>query len=294
MMSGLLLVCPPTLLEDFDSRANEYWNDFYTIHENRFFKDRHWLFTEFPELAPACLHDQRSHPDDSGNHHSPQFSLDASGDVTRLNPTDFPGSSATYRILEVGCGVGNTVFPILKTNNDPGLFVYCCDFSSTAVELVKANPEYDARRCFPFVHDLSDDGAAYPIPDGSLDVVVLIFVLSALHPDKMRASVGRLARLLKPGGVMLLRDYGRYDMAQLRFKKGRCLSENFYVRGDGTRVYFFTQDELHDIFTEAGLGKMENLVDRRLQVNRGKQLTMYRVWIQCKYRRNKEEEHTST
>ncbi|XP_061604271.1 tRNA N(3)-methylcytidine methyltransferase METTL2 [Phyllopteryx taeniolatus] len=281
---------PPEKQEDFDSRANEYWNDFYTIHENRFFKDRHWLFTEFPELAPACLHDRRPYPD---RRHSPQSSLVPSGDVAAFEATDFPGSSASYRILEVGCGVGNTVFPILKTNNNPGLFVYCCDFSSTAVDLVKANPEYDAGRCLAFVCDLSDDCATYPVPDGSLDVVVLIFVLSALHPDKMRASVSRLARLLKPGGVMLLRDYGRYDMAQLRFKKGRCLSDNFYVRGDGTRVYFFTQDELHDLFTEARLEKVQNLVDRRLQVNRGKQLTMYRVWIQCKYRRNPEEKPNS-
>ncbi|XP_037333405.2 tRNA N(3)-methylcytidine methyltransferase METTL2 [Pungitius pungitius] len=269
---------PPEKQEEYDNRANEFWNSFYTIHENRFFKDRHWLFTEFPELAPQCSLNNESQREVSDSDHSQQESLShTDGDV--------PGSSATYRILEVGCGVGNTVFPILKTNNDSGLFVYCCDFSSTAVELVKTNPEYDPQRCFAFVHDLSDVEADYPVPEGTLDVIVLIFVLSALHPNKMQASIGRLARLLKPGGVMLLRDYGRYDMAQLRFKKGRCLSENFYVRGDGTRVYFFTQDELHEMFTEAGLEKMQNLVDRRLQVNRGKQLTMYRVWIQCKYRK---------
>ncbi|KAM4717192.1 serine/threonine-protein kinase tousled-like 2 isoform 3-T3 [Anableps anableps] len=245
---------PPEKQEEYDSRASDYWNEFYTIHENRFFKDRHWLFTEFPELAPQHNPNLETQPNDSGTDNSRQDGFDQkqcrNSAALSGDNCDFPGSSATYRILEVGCGVGNTVFPILKTNNDPGLFVYCCDFSSTAVELVKTNPEYDLNRCFAFVRDLSDVEACYPIPDGSLDVIVLIFVLSALHPDKMQDSLSRLARLLKPGGVMLLRDYGRYDMAQLRFKKGRCLSENFYVRGDGTRVYFFTQammEELHSL-----------------------------------------------
>ncbi|KAG9474408.1 tRNA N(3)-methylcytidine methyltransferase METTL2A [Eleutherodactylus coqui] len=261
---------PAEQQEEYENKASSFWDDFYTIHENRFFKDRQWLFTEFPELSSG---------------HKSQAAVDGEQRSDSEKSKDYPGSSATYRILEVGCGVGNTVFPILQTNNDPGLFVYCCDFSSTAVEIVKSNPNYDPSRCLAFVHDLSDQSASYPIPEESLDAVVLIFVLSAILPSKMQDAITRLSKLLKPGGCILLRDYGRYDMAQLRFKKGRCLSENFYVRGDGTRVYFFTQDELGDLFTTAGLEKVQNTVDRRLQVNRGKQLTMYRVWIQCKYRK---------
>ncbi|XP_078281100.1 tRNA N(3)-cytidine methyltransferase METTL2 [Rhinoraja longicauda] len=330
---------------EYENRANNYWNDFYKIHENRFFKDRHWLFTEFPELVPNSISFQldqvkasstsghQSNTDsrnccDSSFENAQRCSQQCSGEPvtfvqepdhfqvntlnlkdderkdrlvdvtsgnttqtqTKLNQKQLPdtnctGASATFHILEVGCGVGNTVFPILQTNNDPGLFVHCCDFSSTAVELVKLNSGYDSSRCLAFVHDLCDTQASFPMPDQSLDIIILIFVLSAIHPDKMQAVIKRLSQLLKPGGMIVFRDYGRYDMAQLRFKKGRCLSENFYVRGDGTRVYFFTQGELDELFTSAGLKKVQNLVDRRLQVNRGKQLTMYRVWIQCKYRK---------
>jgi len=38
--------------------------------------------------------------------------------------------------LQLGCGAGNTVYPLLA--QDPkGLFVHCCDFSLRAIDLVK-------------------------------------------------------------------------------------------------------------------------------------------------------------
>uniref|UniRef100_A0A8C8U1C4 tRNA N(3)-cytidine methyltransferase n=2 Tax=Peromyscus maniculatus bairdii TaxID=230844 RepID=A0A8C8U1C4_PERMB len=299
----------------FESDANKYWDTFYQTHKNKFFKNRNWLLREFPEILPVDQNAKEKVEESSWDQIRSNFSRmqgteahcgescvsSAPGNKGRPNFPNpdleehsegpgktgrFPGSNATFRILEVGCGAGNSVFPILNTlQNFPGAFLYCCDFAPEAVRLVKSHASYTEARCSAFVHDVCDDGLAYPFPDGVLDAILLVFVLSSIHPGRMQAVVHRLSRLLKPGGMLLFRDHGRYDNAQLRFKKGRCLSENFYVRGDGTRAYFFTKGEVHRMFCEAGLHEKQNLVDHRLQVNRKKQVVMHRVWVQGKFQK---------
>ncbi|CAH8677202.1 unnamed protein product [Schistosoma rodhaini] len=236
---------PDDSQERIEILAHEYWDKFYSHHEDRFFKDRNWLEKEFYEL--------------------------------------FSSTSPSVHIMEVGCGVGNTIFPILRAIKSPGLLIYASDFSEKALSILKESKGYDADRCITFQHDITKTNDEIPCPKNSLDFLVLVFVLSAVNPELFHRTLKNLVTYLKPGGVLLFRDYGRFDLAQLRFKNGQCLKDNFYMRSDGTRVYFFTQDELHELFTAVGLEKIQNKVDRRLIVNRKKKLKMYRIWIQCKY-----------
>lgn len=71
-----------------------------------------------------------------------------------------------------------------------------------------------------------------------------LFIKLKLITFRLKQVVQKFYEYLKPGGMILFRDYGRFDMAQLRFKKGRCISENYYSRGDGTLVNFFTQGKV--------------------------------------------------
>ncbi|CAN2389707.1 tRNA C5-cytosine methylation [Pristimantis euphronides] len=245
VQSDVLLVSEFKQLK-LEKEAQKNWDLFYKRNSTNFFKDRHWTTREFEELK-ACR--------------------------------EFDNQRLT--MLEAGCGVGNCLFPLLE--EDPHLFVYACDFSPRAVQFVKQNPCYNPDTCKAFQCDLTKDRLTDNIPADSVDVATLIFVLSAIHPDKIPLVVENIYKVIKPGGCVLFRDYGLNDHAMLRFKTGNKLGENFFVRQDGTRSYFFTTEFLQRLFTKAGYKEMGNEYVLRETVNKKEGVCVPRVFVQSKF-----------
>lgn len=232
--------------------AKRNWDLFYKRNSTNFFKDRHWTMREFQELLGA-------------------------------------GSESCKEkriMLEVGCGVGNMIFPLLAEKDlSLDLFVYACDFSPRALQFIKDNPLYSEETCKAFQCDVTSDDLSEDIHHSSVDLVTMIFVLSAIHPEKMVKTLQNIFNVVKPGGYVLFRDYGLYDHAQLRFKPGHKLSDNFYVRQDGTRAYYFSLEILESIFRSAGFDVITNVYMLREIVNRKKNLQVPRIFVQGKFRK---------
>ncbi|KAF1879085.1 hypothetical protein Lal_00047757 [Lupinus albus] len=292
------------------------WKQFHTRHSSgKFFKERRYLLKEFPEL----LH-----------------------------------CGPNSKLLEIGCGNGSTVLPILRANKY--VVIYACDCSNETLE--RAKEIISATKVVSYIHrihtfccDLSTDvfpnWLAYnPCQDvradkglhftnsyssedcdtcvGGVDFVTLIFTLSAVPLERMPRSIKECFTVLKPGGMVLFRDYvllnpklltmlephelGLYDMTMLRFEPQKRVGFREYMRSDGTRSYFFCLDTVRNLFVGAGFTEILNLSSVNLpiillvsqvsmkseleldyccvkSVNRRKGKSMRRVWVHGKFQK---------
>ena len=57
------------------------------------------------------------------------------------------------------------------------------------------------------------------------------------------------------------------------------------MRNDKTRAYYFTIEEVEQLFGTAGFETIENKYFYRVIENRKKEIAMHRVWIQSRFRK---------
>ncbi|MBA0665650.1 hypothetical protein Goklo_002137 [Gossypium klotzschianum] len=230
----------PNLAEYYQKNATKFWDNFYKRHKNKFFKDRHYLEKDWGQY----------------------FSDDA--------------NSANVKVLlEVGCGAGNTIFPLIAAY--PELYVQACDISPHAIALVKSHAEFKEDRVNAFLCDVTVDNLLERINPSSVDVITMIFMLSAVSPHKMPSILQNIKRVLKPDGYVLLRDYAIGDFAQVKLEnKNQMISEGFYVRGDGTCSFYFSEDFLSTLFFQAGFNTVDISTYCKQIKNSHKNITMDR------------------
>lgn len=339
--------------------ASKNWDMFYKHNRDKFFKDRHYLWRDFPDLVPrgtegrggrwggGAMNREDEEEEVGEGERGGDGDLQSKSSLSQLPSSSSSSSSLQssslsphpphnlswedqnalhnndidtdnqintpaphHRILiELGCGVGNAVFPLLE--RDPNLFVYALDFSPRAISLVKAHPLYkQTKRCQAIVHDAVLDPSLPPaltLNGGQADLCLCMYALSAMAPEKIKSVAIKIRAALKPGGRVLIRDYGRWDEAQLRFKKGHRLAENFYLRSDGTRAYYFSLEDLRKMFgaeeggneggeerggfreERGGFREVEAGYVRRQYINRGDAVTRRRVWVHARFEKRVEK-----
>jgi len=262
------------LVRQYEENAGKNWDAFYSRHQTNFFKDRHYLHKTFPEEFGPLYRD-------------------SSKDEAIASDHDFT-------VMEIGCGVGNTVLPLLERGEEAvvsgerrRINVWGLDFASVAIDLLRKDERFVGASANGRAHAGVWDITLPPPPEYGIekisDVSILLFCLSAISPEKMAEAARYAASTLKPGGMLVFRDYGRYDEAQMKLGTSRCkrLGDNFYAKSDGTRCYYFELDDLRRIFGEegAGLEVVELKYLRRVYGNRSEDAERRRVWVQARFRR---------
>lgn len=114
-------------------------------------------------------------------------------DVAVLAPDD-------AAVLDVGTGPGVLLVEIARRRDD--LRLTGVDLSADMVEAAKRNVAAFGERVTAQVGDVAD----LPLPDQSYDLIVSS--LSAHHWDDPAGAVPELARVLRPGGRLVIYDLG--------------------------------------------------------------------------------------
>jgi len=110
---------------------------------------------------------------------------------------DEPASGAPLRILDFGCGVGNSIPHLVRLF--PNAQIHGLDVSGESVGLAKAS--------YPTALFGVLGEESLPLPDASIDVAMAACVYHHIPPEQRLRWTRELKRVLKPGGHVFIFEH---------------------------------------------------------------------------------------
>ena len=122
------------------------------------------------------------------------------------------GVRSGMHALDLCCGTGDVAFALA----DAGAKVTACDFSVPMLEVAKnrASRRNRSRSAGEILTFLQADALHLPLASNTFDIVTIAYGLRNLAD--FRAGLIEMLRVLKPGGKLLILDFGKPDFAPWR------------------------------------------------------------------------------
>jgi ubiquinone/menaquinone biosynthesis C-methylase UbiE len=200
----------PTLLH----RSRLFFRDLPEIHERRTRNGTHDVLNEAtrgtrPDYFLQNFHFQSDGwlTDDSAERYDTQVEVLFRGTGNAMRRQALPllhelfagRDQRRLRLLDIGCGTGR--FLDFVKQAWPRLPAVGIDLSEAYVRHARAHLARWAK-----IDVMVANAEAIPAPDASFDAVTSIFLTHELPPQVRRKVIGECARVLKPGGALILLD----------------------------------------------------------------------------------------
>jgi ubiquinone/menaquinone biosynthesis C-methylase UbiE len=153
------------------------------------------------------------------------------------------------RLLDIGCGTGR--FLDFVKQAWPRLHTLGLDMSDAYIRHAKRHLSERSRTSF-----VVSKAEAIPLPDSSQDAVTSIYLFHELPPKVRRSALRECARVLKPGGRLIVLDSLQrddlpdYEGLLQRFPKN--YHEPFYTS--------YTKEDFPALALDCGLAHVRNVV----------------------------------
>lgn len=248
----------------FENNAGKHWDRFYQRNGNRFFKDRHYLGSEFPVLKEAGT----------------VFIECGCG----VGNAILPLLDCNPSITVIGGDFAKTAVETMRRDER-----YCAAQSESVCEgrVGRAFSEVWDITVSPFPGEFrTPSGESKPFGSEFADAASLIFCLSAIPPQKHERAIRHVASCIKAGGQLLFRDYAENDDAQLNLlpgclkETGRVITDRTLVKQDGTICHYFAGEaEVRGLFEAAGFQVQSLQLIKRQYQNRADGTVRRRRWL---------------